>query len=101
MPGDLAIQSILAAGAAARPATVPAVAPATLPPAYADGERPNPSMRIDPALGLVVVEFRDAAGRVTASLPDARQLDAYHAAQRAAVQPAANAVLHKPATRMP
>ncbi|MFC7475940.1 hypothetical protein ACFQS7_16330 [Dankookia sp. GCM10030260] len=37
---------------------------------------PNPSLRLDPALGLVVLEFRDGAGR-TATLPTERELDAY------------------------
>ncbi|WP_380068174.1 hypothetical protein [Dankookia sp. GCM10030260] len=31
---------------------------------------------MDPALGLVVLEFRDGAGR-TATLPTERELDAY------------------------
>jgi hypothetical protein len=43
---------------------------------------PNPSLRIDPALGIVVMEFRDRSGAVAATLPTQRELDAYHAAQR-------------------
>jgi hypothetical protein len=37
---------------------------------------PNPSLRLDPALGLVVLEFRDQAGR-TSTLPTERELAAY------------------------
>ena len=37
----------------------------------------NPSLRIENGLGLVVMEFYDAAGAVTSSIPTARQLDAY------------------------
>lgn len=37
----------------------------------------NPSLHLDPALGLVVIEFRDEAGEVTASIPSQRQIDAY------------------------
>jgi len=37
---------------------------------------PNPSLRLDPALGLVVLEFRDKSGR-TATLPTERELAAY------------------------
>jgi len=40
---------------------------------------PNPSLRLDPALGLVVMEFRDHAGR-TATLPTERELAAYRTA---------------------
>lgn len=54
-----------AAGEAAPP-TVPAT--------------PNPSLRLDPALGLVVLEFRDQSGR-TATLPTERELAAYRSAQ--------------------
>ncbi|WP_158287594.1 hypothetical protein [Falsiroseomonas bella] len=40
---------------------------------------PNPSLRIDTALNLVVLEFRDAKGEVR-SIPTARELDAYRTA---------------------
>jgi hypothetical protein len=38
---------------------------------------PNPSLRIDPALGIVVMEFRDKTGIVEAMVPTERQLEAY------------------------
>ncbi|MBK1660957.1 hypothetical protein CKO45_22330, partial [Paracraurococcus ruber] len=41
---------------------------------------PNPSLRLDPALGLVVLEFRDRQGR-TATLPTERELAAYRSAR--------------------
>ena len=44
--------------------------------------RPNPSMQIDPSLGIVVMEFRDRSGAVTSTLPTQRELDAYRSAQR-------------------
>jgi hypothetical protein len=37
----------------------------------------NPSFRLDSALGLVVIEFRNDAGAVTDSIPSERQLQAY------------------------
>ncbi len=40
---------------------------------------PNPRMRIDCDLGMVVIEFRDSAGRVNVSLPTEREIDAYRA----------------------
>jgi hypothetical protein len=39
----------------------------------------NPRMRIDRDLGMVVIEFRDTAGRVNVSLPTEREIDAYRA----------------------
>jgi hypothetical protein len=40
---------------------------------------PSPRLRIDRDLGMVVIEFRDAAGRITASLPTNREIEAYRA----------------------
>lgn len=37
----------------------------------------NPALRLDPALGLVVIEFHDDAGKLTRSIPNQRQIDAY------------------------
>ena len=53
---------------AAPPAVSPEVGP------------PNPRMRIDRDLGIVVIEFRDSVGRVSVSLPTPRELEAYRAA---------------------
>ena len=41
---------------------------------------PNPRMRIDRDLGMVVIEFRDSVGRVSVSLPTPREIEAYRAA---------------------
>lgn len=38
---------------------------------------PNPSLQLEPTLGLVVIQFRDDAGAVTDSIPSERQLQAY------------------------
>ncbi len=43
---------------------------------------PNPALRMDPELGLVVLEFRDVRGEVAASIPTSRELDAYRRAAR-------------------
>jgi len=40
---------------------------------------PNPRLRLDRDLGMVVIEFRDAAGRLAASLPTNREIEAYRA----------------------
>jgi hypothetical protein len=38
---------------------------------------PNPSLRIDPALGIVIIEFHDDPGKVSSTIPTTRQLAAY------------------------
>jgi hypothetical protein len=38
---------------------------------------PNPTLRLDPALGLVVIEFVSKSGAITSSIPSQRQLTAY------------------------
>jgi hypothetical protein len=45
--------------------------------AAASSVGPNPSLQLDPALGLVVIEFRNEAGVVTTSIPSQSQLLAY------------------------
>lgn len=42
--------------------------------------RPNPSFRIDAALGLVVLQLRDAAGGASSTIPTTQQLEAYRRA---------------------
>jgi hypothetical protein len=65
---------------AMRSATPPA-APAL--PASAEPAKPpsppaiSPRLRIDPALHIVVMEFREAGGEVVHSLPTPRELAAY------------------------
>jgi hypothetical protein len=43
---------------------------------------PNPRLRLDPALGIVVLEFLDSGGKVERSAPSQAQLEAYRNAQR-------------------
>ena len=50
---------------------------------------PNPRLRLDPRLGLVVLEFRDGQGRVERTLPTERELAAYRSAATAAKDAAA------------
>jgi hypothetical protein len=38
---------------------------------------PNPDLRLDPALGMVVIEFRDTDGGLATTIPSQRQLEAY------------------------
>ncbi|MSP03402.1 MAG: hypothetical protein EXR07_20530 [Acetobacteraceae bacterium] len=87
MSNELSIQAIphlLGAGdntaAHRNPAPAPVVAP------VAPDAKPvkffvNPDFRFDAAAGLAVIEFRDNAGKVTDSIPNQRQLDAYRTHQ--------------------
>jgi hypothetical protein len=48
---------------------------------------PNPALRLDPGLGLVVLQFRDDQGEVVATLPTERELAAYRDAGKRAASP--------------
>ena len=63
----------------ARQHAAPRAPPAAHPTHIPDPALPNPSLRLDPALGLVVIEFRNERGGVAASFPTERQLAAYRA----------------------
>ena len=41
---------------------------------------PNPTLRLDSGLGMVVIEFRGTSGEVVASLPTPREIAAYRTA---------------------
>jgi hypothetical protein len=73
------IGTYLPSGLPAAPTAGPPAAAAP-PPAPPIG--PNPRLRLDPALGIVVTEFLDGAGKVARSAPSAAQLEAYRNAQR-------------------
>jgi hypothetical protein len=84
-------------------AALPPPPPARPEPAVASAARPapeqaggsgvsirNPHLRIEAALSLVVLEFRDAAGEVRTTIPTPREIAAYRtAAPEAAPAPEA------------
>ena len=86
MPSDLTVKAVSPViGASESPAepkpdfrTPPAHAPPSGSPPVV-----NPSLRLDAALGLVVIEFRDASGKLTTTIPSQQQLQAYRAASAA------------------
>ncbi len=43
---------------------------------------PNPTLRLDPGLAIVVIEFRDETGTVRSTIPTEQQLDAYRSWER-------------------
>jgi len=81
MPNEISIGSVAAASGASEnamePDTRPPTPPSRGPPTATAAPLPNPQLRLDPALGLVVIEFRDANGIITTSIPTQRQLHAY------------------------
>jgi hypothetical protein len=78
---------------APRPAEAPPAAPAPRPPL------PNPSLRLEPSLGVVVFEVRDAAGEVVRSVPTERELKAYRTAALRGGEPAASGEKPQPPGR--
>jgi hypothetical protein len=81
MPNDLSVQALSAVAAPGKTSQEPprgtgaaSANAGTTHPVYT-----NPTLRLDPALGLVVIQFHDASGNVTTSYPSQRQLNAYRA----------------------
>ena len=75
-----------APAAAPPPIAPPPIAPNAIAPMGPTPTGPtsgNPSERLDPGLGLIVLSLHDAAGQVTDSIPTARQLQAYRVWQAA------------------
>lgn len=56
------------------------VAGSAPPPPSPEAGPPNPRLRVDRDLGVLVIEFRDMTGKVTVSIPTPRELEAYRAA---------------------
>ena len=81
MPNDLTIHpvpSVMAASEAHGEARHDDIAPRQAAAAGSTAQPyVNPSLRLDAALGLVVIEFHDEAGKLTSSIPSQRQIDAY------------------------
>lgn len=85
MPPDISISAITSATASQSSAQAVATpssqaGPAPAPPAPSP-QFPNPSLRLDNGLGMVVIEFRDPRGDVTRSIPSQRQIEAYRSHQ--------------------
>lgn len=82
MPDDLTVSSVATVQLGNEAMPDPRVVAATAPSAQVGHSPPtvpmtNPSLQLDAALGLVVVEFRNSNGVITTSIPTQRQLEAY------------------------
>ena len=88
MPDNLSIQptaSVNTANAGGAPVRSIATAAPPDQAAPAPMSSPNPTLELNAALGLVVIEFRNTAGAVTSSIPSQQQLAAYQLWQQAGI----------------
>lgn len=81
MPNDLVVRPTPPVAPVAEMSGVRDATPDVAPPPP-DTARPNPSLHLDGALGMVIIEFRSESGAVTASIPTERQLEAYRMWER-------------------
>ena len=101
MPNELAVQAITALRTASDSSSdtkVTTFEPASQPEHEAASPIPNPSLQLEPALGLVVIEFRNDSGAVTTSIPSERQIAAYQRWQQTKFGPAPDG-MHTPAPK--
>jgi hypothetical protein len=81
MPNDITVQPVAAVRSAGDASDEMKISPtARAPPSQpvvTPPPTPNPTMRLDPALGMVVIEFHNTSGALTTSIPSQRQLAAY------------------------
>ena len=85
MPNDLSISDLSGppaspvniGNAGAAPAKFAATAASVQHTTPSPSSTPNPTLALNAALGLVVIEFRNAAGAVTSTIPTQQQLQAY------------------------
>jgi hypothetical protein len=91
MPNDLAVRSVSAAASVVEMSGSTDATPEAIPPRPPRGDtgRPNPSLRLDGALGMVIIEFHAESGAVTTSIPTERQLQAYRVWERTGTNGAA------------
>jgi hypothetical protein len=103
MPSDLSIKAVSpVVGASENPAEPKPetlTPPGHAPPASAGPPIINPKLKWDPALGLVVIEFRDNSGNLTTTIPTQAQLKAYRTWGESPLQGnGSKAEIHTPAT---
>jgi hypothetical protein len=77
MSSDLSIGAVASGPAIRTTEAAPAEPTSAAGAGTASPGTPNPTLRLDPALGLVVIEFLSKAGTITSSIPTQRELTAY------------------------
>ena len=82
MSSDLSVQAVAVPRAGSDGVAEPKTATASEAPPQARSAVPpkpiiNPTLRLEPSLGLVVIEFHNDTGSITTSIPSQRQIEAY------------------------
>jgi hypothetical protein len=82
MPNEISLPAVTAASASGNAPGEPRAVTGELAQSSAAAPKPspiiiNPTLRLDAALGLVVIEFRNDSGAITTSIPSQRQLAEY------------------------
>jgi hypothetical protein len=90
MPNDLSVSAVTQVNLG-NDAVVPSKPMPTAAPVEQAAPTPfpslNPSLQLDSALGIVVLEFRNSSGTITSSIPSQQQLAAYRQWQEVHVGP--------------
>lgn len=105
MSSELSVPRVGAPAAAGEVARAHGSGTAGKPTGHAAGDRtgehpaagkalPNPTLRLDPGLAIVVIEFRDETGAVRSTIPTEQQLDAYRTWDRTHATAAAAPTAH-------
>jgi hypothetical protein len=103
MSNDITVQpvaTVRAGGGSSDEMKISPTARAPPQPAATPLPTPNPTLRLDPALGMVVIEFHNTSGALTTSIPSQRQLAAYQKWSVTHVGPTPSG-LHAAAQRVP
>lgn len=81
MPSDLTIKAVASSNGPSENVIQPKpesfIPPANASPPQTGPPVVSPELQFDAALGLVVIEFRDATGQVTTTIPTRQQMEAY------------------------
>ena len=77
MPNDWTIAGVSTPAGPPLATPAQAKAGATIEPMGGGSALPNPTLQLDPSLGIVVIEFRNNAGQIANSIPTQQQLEAY------------------------
>jgi hypothetical protein len=92
MPDDISLPAVTAMPSSGNAVSEPRTSPSGLQqPSPAVPKPPpiiSPTLRLDAALGLVVIEFRNESGAITTSIPSQRQLEAYQRWTQTRIGPA-------------
>ncbi len=77
MPSDLSIGAVAADPAVTDTQAARSAVVSPAPSANSTPGTPNPTLQLNAALGLVVIEFLSKTGAITTSIPTQRELAAY------------------------